>query len=180
MRIISGKYGGRTLKIPKGLPVRPTTDRTKESLFNILHQRVDWEGLRVLDLFSGTGNISFECWSRGAAEVVSVDRHPRCVRAIKQGLQALGQTGKVIQSDVRSFLKKGGGPFDLIFLDPPYDMEGQEELLELLWKNNWLAEDGWLIIEHRSQKSFDSLPHFAFRRDYGSSSLSFFQRGEDG
>jgi len=179
MRIISGKYGGRILRLPKGLPVRPTTDRTKESLFNILSQRVQWPGLSVLDLFSGTGNISLECWSRGATQVVSVDRHPRCVRAIRQGMSELGiQGAEVIQSDVKKFLRQSGRSFDLIFMDPPYDMEGQKELVLQVFEKQWLAPQGWLIIEHRSLRSFDDLPHFSFVRTYGSSSLSFFQLAE--
>jgi 16S rRNA (guanine966-N2)-methyltransferase len=175
MRIISGKYGGRVIHSPKGLPVRPTTDRTKEALFNLLSHRLDWEGLRVLDLFAGTGNISLECWSRGAREVVSVDQNGRCVGAIKGHLRDLGiEGGKVIRMEARRFLRQSDQPFDLVFMDPPYAMSGQEEIITQILDQPVLAEAGILIVEHAAQVSFDHLRGFTERRDYGSSQLSFF------
>jgi 16S rRNA (guanine966-N2)-methyltransferase len=176
MRIISGKYKGRILRSPKGLPVRPTTDRTKESLFNILHNWYDWEGLRVLDLFAGTGNVSLEFWSRGVAEVISVDQHRGCVKAIEAAKRTLGiEGGKVVQMDVRAFVKQfNGAPFDLIFMDPPYAMPRQAELVSEILQKGMLAENGTLIVEHASQIKMNQLEGFEMEKTYGSSRLSFF------
>ena len=179
MRIIGGKYGGRNIHSPKGLPVRPTTDRTKEALFNVLSHRLDWPQTRVLDLFAGTGNISLECWSRGAASVTSVDKHPRCVAAIKKHKEELGiEGGKVIRMDVRKYVKQLEGPFDLIFMDPPYALPNQESLVISILEGGGLSQDGLLIVEHTPQLKFDNLPLFESVRVYGSSALSFFSQPE--
>lgn len=175
MRIIGGKYGGRVIHSPKGLPVRPTTDRTKESLFNILQHRFDWEETRVLDLFAGTGNISLECISRGAKDVLSVDRERKCIHAIKKIKSELGMTtGRTLQSDVKKYVRQAEEQFDFIFMDPPYAMTGQEELLEMILNKGLLAEDGLLVVEHMSQKDFSQIKGFDELRKYGTSSLSFF------
>jgi 16S rRNA (guanine966-N2)-methyltransferase len=181
MRIISGKLGGRVLKVPAGLPVRPTTDRTKEALFNMLAHRFDFEGLTVLDLFCGTGNISLECFSRGAENIIAVDKDKRCVQAVKQFFKDFEvQKGQVIQADVFTFATKiettlaNAIPFDLIFLDPPYAIANQVALVQTLLNKNILAPEGWLIIEHNSVFSFEQEEKFLFVRKYGSSSLSFF------
>ena len=176
MRIIGGKYGGRNLQVAKGLPVRPTTDRTKEALFNILEHRVDWAETRVLDLFCGTGNISLECVSRGAASVLSVDRHRKCILSIKNNMKTLGrEEPQLICADVKKFLKSCDQNFDLIFMDPPYAMPGQEALIETIFEKNILAPDGMLILEHSSTLNFSSLNKFVELRKYGSSHLSFFE-----
>ncbi len=177
MRIIAGKYKGRVLRSPKGLPVRPTTDRTKESLFNILHNWYDWEGLRVLDLFAGTGNVSLEFWSRGVTEVISVDQHPGCVKTIQAGKNTLGiEGGKVIQMEVNAFVRQyTGPPFDLIFMDPPYAMPRQPELVINILQKGLLADKGTLIVEHASQLKLEHLPSFDMVKTYGSSCLSFFE-----
>lgn len=186
MRIISGKLGGRVLKVPSGLPVRPTTDRTKEALFNMLAHRFDFEELRVLDLFCGTGNISLECASRGAASIVSIDKDKRCVQAVKQFFKDFSiENAKVLQADVFKFVKnietelKDHLPFDLIFLDPPYAIPHQAELVQQLLQKHCLHPQGWLIIEHSSLLSFEGQEKFLFVRKYGSSSLSFFGETEE-
>ena len=178
MRIIAGKYRGRVLHPPKGLPVRPTTDRTKESLFNILHNWYEWEGLRVLDLFAGTGNVSLEFWSRGVAEVISVDQHPRCVQAIESARRELGITGgKVIKMEAGSFVPQcASDSFDIIFMDPPYAMPSQPELVAQILQNGLLRENGTLIVEHSSHILIDELPGFDMQKTYGSSRLSFFNQ----
>ncbi|MEL6251381.1 MAG: 16S rRNA (guanine(966)-N(2))-methyltransferase RsmD [Bacteroidota bacterium] len=176
MRIIGGKYGGRILQVAKGLPVRPTTDRTKEALFNILEHRVDWSEISVLDLFCGTGNISLECVSRGAASVLSVDKHRKCILSIKNNMKTLRiEEPKLISADVKKFLKTCDQSFDLIFMDPPYAMPGQEDLIETIFEKNILAPEGMLILEHSSTLSFSSLNRFVELRKYGSSHLSFFE-----
>ncbi|RMG68246.1 MAG: 16S rRNA (guanine(966)-N(2))-methyltransferase RsmD [Bacteroidetes bacterium] len=175
MRIIAGTFRGRQIRPPRGLPVRPTTDRTKEALFNMLMQRLDWEGLRVLDLFAGTGNISFECYSRGAARVVAVDQDWRCVAAIKAGLQILGlPVQDVVQQDVRRYVAQATGPFDLVFMDPPYAMPGQPELIAAIREGSLLAPEGLLVVEHASSVPLEALPGWTESRRYGDSTLSFF------
>ncbi|MEO0471564.1 MAG: 16S rRNA (guanine(966)-N(2))-methyltransferase RsmD [Bacteroidota bacterium] len=176
MRIIAGKYRGRVIHTPKGLPVRPTTDRTKESLFNILSHRLDWEDCKVLDLFSGTGNISLECWSRGAKSVVSVDQNARCVAAIRAAMSALRITGaEVIKMNAFSYVRQQQGEvFDLVFMDPPYAMARQPELVEAILNNDLLANDGLLVVEHSSQNQLAQVAGFEMTKIYGSSSISFF------
>ena len=121
MRIISGSHKGRRVIAPKKLPVRPTTDRSKEGLFNILQHRLNFESLHVLDLFSGTGNISYEFASRGIANITAVDQNRHCVNFIKKTATDIGLTINSLQSDSITFLKKKVSHYDLIFGDPPYD-----------------------------------------------------------
>ncbi|MEL6589840.1 MAG: RsmD family RNA methyltransferase [Bacteroidota bacterium] len=178
MRIIAGKYRGRVWHPPKGLPVRPTTDRTKESLFNILNNWYDWEGLRVLELFAGTGNISLEFWSRGVAEVISVDQHHRCVKAIETVRKDFGISGgKVIRMDAAAYVRQyQGEAFDIVFMDPPYAMPRQRELVMNILAGPLLHEKSTLIVEHASQIKLDDLPGFDQQKTYGSSRISFFDK----
>ncbi|MEZ4825781.1 MAG: 16S rRNA (guanine(966)-N(2))-methyltransferase RsmD [Bacteroidia bacterium] len=176
MRIIGGKYGGRNIHVPKGLPVRPTTDRTKEALFNILNNELDWEETHVLDLFAGTGNISLECLSRGAAYVTSVDQHPKCISAIQAAYEMLNiSNAHTVKANVWQFIRQDHDSYDLIFMDPPYDMPRQDELIASIMAQSWLHEEGILIVEHNSHLPFSSLAGFDFSRVYGSSTLSFFR-----
>ncbi len=182
MRIISGKLGGRVLKVPSNLPVRPTTDRTKEALFNIIHAQKEIEDMAVLDICSGTGNIGIEFFSRGAEIIIAIDKDRRCVEAVKELYQSLGVVnGKVIQAEVTrfaenpfKFLPKSSPKFDIIFIDPPYALPNQQEIVQNLFAFGLLKEDGWLILEHNSLFSFDTVTGYLFTRKYGSSSLSFF------
>ena len=177
MRVIAGKYKGRAIHSPKGLPVRPTTDRTREALFNILGNYVEWEGMRVLDVFCGTGAVSLEFLSRGVAHVTCVDQHARCIGAVKRLVGSVDAVQQVscIRMDAHRYVKKGlGGPFDLIFMDPPYEMDNIEGIVLEIAKKSLLNEGGILILEHSSHRKFDTLPNFAFARQYGSSTLSFF------
>ena len=175
MRIISGKYGGRTLHPPKGLPVRPTTDQAKEALFNILSHRFDFDDLNVLDLFSGTGNIGYEFLSRGVQSVNMVDRHNGCAKYIRDVLKQLGAAdGRITKSDVKAFLKRCNTTFDLIFLDPPYQMPGQSELIDLIIGNSLLNPGGLIILEHEKKYK---VPHSTLQetRCYGNSCFSFYE-----
>ena len=177
MRIISGIYGGRSWHPPKGLPVRPTTDRTREALFNLLQHRIALQGAEVLDLFTGTGGISLECLSRGAARVVAVDRHRGCVQALKKVLKDFKAPPvvQVVQRDVRKFIGGLEDQFDFIFLDPPYDMPAQADMITALFEKNVLKDGGLIVLEHRSSTSYDHLEGFVEVRKYGDSSLSFFE-----
>lgn len=176
MRIIAGKFKSRQIKAPKNIPARPTTDRTKESLFNILNNYLNFEGLAVLDLFCGTGNISLECISRGASPVYAVDKHRGSVRFLKKILSEWGISGDAhcISMEAKKFLQNTDQQFELIFMDPPYDMPHQQELINLIHDRNLLADEGMMILEHRTGSDYSELKHFQFVRTYGDSSLSFF------
>lgn len=176
MRIISGKYKGKRLSAPKKLPVRPTTDMAKEGLFNILNNRYYLDELNVLDLFSGTGNISFEFASRGTEEITAVDAHSGCVQFISKTARELDFQITPIKSDVFKFLKRTPEKFNLIFADPPYDFDIAQflSIADLVFQNELLEEDGLLIVEHSDQTDLSEHPHFAESRKYGGSIFSFF------
>ena len=176
MRIIGGSLRGLRLNPPKNLPVRPTTDLAKEALFNILQNQVEFEGLRVLDLFSGTGNISLEFASRGAAEVVSVDRSIQCVHYLKDCARQHGLTQiKVFKDDVFKYLALESEKLDLIFADPPYDLNRIPEIPKIIFEKTLLSDGGLLIVEHQSLQTLSNHPAFVEQRKYGHSSFSFFR-----
>ena len=177
MRIISGKYKGKRLIAPKKLPVRPTTDMAKEALFNILNNRFYFDELKVLDLFSGTGNISFEFASRGTEKITAVDGHQGCVRYISKTAQELDFTIKTVKSDVYKFLKNTPEKFDLVFADPPYDFDTEQflNIASLVFERELLLEDGVLIIEHSDQTDLSQHPQFSEERKYGGNIFSFFE-----
>ena len=175
MRIIGGKNKGLLLRPPQGLPVRPTTDIAKESLFNILENRTGIANLNILDLFAGTGNISLECCSRGALEVTAVDSHPKCISYINTQKKQLEYTQlEVVRKDVFSFLKNTQKVFDLIFADPPYDLPGISNIAALVAQRKLLTPNGCLIIEHHRQLNLKTVATFAEERIYGQSVFSFF------
>jgi len=159
VRIISGTLKGILIEAPKGLPVRPTTDRAKESLFNILENKLDIEQLEVLDLFSGTGNISYEFVSRGAAKVT------------EHRMEQL----EVIKKDAFQFIKSSENKYDLIFADAPYAHPQLIQIPELVYKHQLLKPGGLLIVEHESLLSFKQHQGFTEERVYGQSTFSFFQ-----
>lgn len=178
MRIISGIYKGRRLMAPKKLPVRPTTDMAKEGLFNILNNQYTFSQLTVLDLFSGTGNISYEFGSRGTKDITAVDTHYACVGYIKSIAEEFDFAIEVIKSDVYSYLEKTKRSSDIIFADPPYDFSTEQfsKIAALIFENNLLNEDGVLIIEHSKHTKLDNSPHFSRSRGYGGSVFSFFEK----
>ena len=126
MRIISGQYKGKRLQAPKKLPVRPTTDMAKEALFNILNNEYTFSRISVLDLFAGTGNISYEFASRGTQQITAIDAHYACVSFIKSTAKTLDFNIETIKSDVFSYLEKVKRSTDIIFADPPYDFEKEQ------------------------------------------------------
>tara|TARA_R110002050_G_scaffold2491_1_gene14260 strand:+ start:9549 stop:10085 length:537 start_codon:yes stop_codon:yes gene_type:complete len=178
MRIISGKHKGRNLIAPKKLPVRPTKDMAKESLFNILNNSYYFPDLKVLDLFTGTGNISYEFSSRGVDDVLAVDAHGGCIDFIDKTVSLLDMNIRTLKSDVFSFLQRNTEKFDIIFADPFYDMEltDFEKLPLLVFENDLLLEDGVLIIEHSNRTSLAELPFYKNSRKYGGSVFSFFEK----
>ncbi len=177
MRIVSGIYRGRRLVPPVNLPVRPTTDFAKEGLFNVLNNQVDFESLKVLDLFAGTGSIAFEFLSRGAIEVTAVDSNHRCIEFIKKTAELFGTRNiKPVKSNSFVFIKHMISTYDLIFADPPYDLEGIESIPDLIFGSNLLAEQGLLILEHSTSYKFEKHPHFDAHRQYGSVNFTFFMK----
>ena len=180
MRIISGKYKGRRIFPPKGLPVRPTTDMSKEALFNVLNNHFSFEGLKILDLFAGTGNISFEFASRGSTPITSVDADFGCVKFIKQVAAEYDFNIAATKSDVFQFLERNKATYDIIFADPPYalDQKTFEKVVLLVFEKNTLQEDGMMVIEHSKYTKLDHLVHFSFKKSYGGSIFSFFEIGK--
>jgi len=177
MRIISGSHRGRVLRPPLGLPVRPTTDMAKESLFNILNNYVDFEAIKVLDLFAGTGNISMEFASRKADMVLSVEISSRCTDYIsKMATELKFGNLSAIQANVFTFLARSAGSYDVIFADPPYEMKDREKIPDLIFENNWLANDGWFVLEHDKYISFKEHPFFYDERHYGKVHFTFFRK----
>jgi 16S rRNA (guanine966-N2)-methyltransferase len=176
MRIISGKYKGKRLVAPKTLPVRPTTDFAKEALFNILNHRISFSETEFLDLFAGTGNISFEMASRGATVITAVDADFGCVKYIQKISNELDFGIQAVKADVLSFLKKNKQSFDLIFADPPYDFtfEQFENIITPIFENNLIKPDGFLVIEHSKHTDLSSIKQFSEERKYGGSKFSFF------
>lgn len=177
MRIISGKYKGRRISPPKGLPVRPTTDMSKEALFNVLNNYFNFSGLKVLDLFAGTGNISYEFASRGSENITCVDGDFGCVKFIKQTADEFDFNIAGIKSDVFKFLEKNKSSYDIIFADPPYNLDQKtfEKLVELIFANELLQEDGMMVIEHSKYTKLDHMINFSFKKSYGGSIFSFFE-----
>jgi 16S rRNA (guanine966-N2)-methyltransferase len=176
MRIIGGTLKGLRLNPPKNLPVRPTTDLAKEALFNILQNQIDFENIKVLDLFAGTGNISLEFASREAAQVISVDRSLHCTNYIKDAARQhhLEQI-KTFKADVFKYLELETEQYDLVFADPPYDLTRIPEIPKIIFEKNLLLPGGVLIVEHQSFQNLSNHPAFTEQRKYGHSSFSFFK-----
>ncbi len=180
MRIVSGSHRSRRITPPNGLPVRPTTDLAKERLFNIQNNRVDFEEISVLDLFAGTGNISYEFASRGAREIMAVELNPKCAAFIEKTAEVLAfKIMSVVRTNVFTFLPVMKRQFDLIFADPPFESEDIDKLPDLIFGNKLLAEDGWLVIEHPRNVKFQNHPNFTEHRQYGKVNFSFFRNAED-
>ena len=180
VRIISGKYGGRIIKPPKNFKARPTTDLAREGLFNILNNRIDFEGLRVLDLFAGTGSVGFEFASRGASRVDMVEINFIHFNFIKKAIQILGaENVKVMKSDFFRIIPGIKQNYDLVFADPPYDMKNFDLVPKLVLSQGILEPGGFFILEHSRDYDFSELPGFIELRKYGSVHFSFFGREKE-
>ncbi|MFI1773645.1 RsmD family RNA methyltransferase [Thalassobellus citreus] len=180
MRIISGLFKSRKIVAPKNLPVRPTTDMAKESLFNILNNTFYFNDISVLDLFAGTGNISYEFASRGTEQITCVDQDFGCIKFINQTADKFDMPLQTIKSDVFKFLEKTKIQADVIFADPPYNFSEElfSKIPELVFKNNLLLEEGVLIIEHSKHTSLSTLPNYSYSKSYGGNMFSFFENQE--
>ena len=181
MRIVSGTHKGKKIIAPKKLPVRPTTDFAKEALFNILNNQYHFSGLSVVDLFSGTGNISYEFASRGADPITAVDGHFECVKFINKISGELDMPITTVKSDVFKYLSSILTTSDIIFADPPYnfDKESLEKMVKLTFERKLLNNGGSLIIEHSKKMDLSSVEHFTVERKYGNSVFSFFSQDNE-
>ncbi|MBK5194864.1 MAG: RsmD family RNA methyltransferase [Proteiniphilum sp.] len=175
MRIISGKYKSRRIQVPANMKARPTTDFAKEGLFNVLHNRIDWEETEALDLFSGTGSIALELVSRGCPRVVSVEMNNLHWRFICKAKETLGAEELLpLKADVFKFLPACNQQFDLIFADPPYDLTGIDTLPDIIFSKKLLKPEGIFLLEHSKKYDFSSFPFFTEERKYGNVHFSFF------
>ena len=177
MRIISGKWGGRRIHPPTKMPyTRPTTDIAKEGLFNILQHQVDFEGYNTLDLFGGTGAISYELASRGAANLTIVEKDNQMFAFIKKNIAELGiENARLIQSDVFKYLETCSQSFDFIFAGPPYALQTIDELPKMIVSKKLIAAEGLFILEHTPRNHYEDYPGFVRQRNYGTTVFSFFE-----
>ena len=176
MRIISGKYKGRRISAPSNITARPTTDFAKEGLFNLLNNRIDFEDIDVLDLFAGTGSISIEFVSRECKSVITIeqnDRHCNFIRKVCNELKI--DNLSLLKMDVFKFISTCHTQFDMIFADPPYELDKLEEIPDLIFKQNLLKPDGLFVLEHSAKQSFINHPNFVDHRNYGNVNFSFFK-----
>ena len=179
MRIIRGKYKGHRLTAPKAIKARPTTDFAKEGLFNILENKIDIIDSTVLDLFTGTGNLSFEFTSRGAKSSIAVDISHISVRFVNEQAKKWDLPIRAYKNNVFKFLAKPVGTFDIIFADPPYSIDGIETIPTLILQGSLLSSDGLLIVEHGKETDFSDHPNLVDNRTYSKVNFSFFKHAEE-
>ena len=177
MRIIAGQLKGRTIAVPKNFKGRPTTDFAREGIMNMLHHEVDWHGLKVLDLFAGTGALGLECLSRGASSVTSVDGSPMHTRSIRDNFVQFGfSSSQVVCADVFKFIPKNQDSFDLILADPPYDMKEIRELPNLILNSAAVHRESLVVLEHHYKLNFEEHPQFHRTRTFSNVAFTFFRK----
>lgn len=176
MRIISGLHGGRRINPPSKMPyTRPTTDIAKEGLFNIIQNNLAIESLCVLDLFGGTGCISYELASRGAADITIVEKDNHMYDFIKKTSQELAFANfKVVKTDVFKFIDSTSGQYDFIFAGPPYALATIDELPKKIFEKKLLKQGGWFVLEHTPRNNYKKFPHYKSERNYGTTIFSIF------
>ncbi len=176
MRIIAGTLGGRRIQPPAKMPnTRPTTDIAREGLFNIIQNNFDVENIKTLDLFGGTGTISYELASRGANDLTVIEKDFTMYEFIKKTSQQLSiQNFKVIKMDVFKFIDQCNDTFDFIFAGPPYALQNIDELPVLIEKKNLLNKNGWFVLEHTPRNNYNNYPMFVKQRNYGTTIFSIF------
>jgi 16S rRNA (guanine966-N2)-methyltransferase len=177
MRIISGKFGGRKINPPHNMPyTRPTTDIAKEGLFNILHNRVLIEGASTLDLFGGTGCISYELASRGAENLTIVEKDNQMLDFIKKNVDTLKiENVQIMRMDVFQFLNSCTHQYDIIFAGPPYALNTIDDLPRIIVERKLISPEGYFILEHTPRNDYKKFPGYSFERNYGSTIFSFFE-----
>jgi 16S rRNA (guanine(966)-N(2))-methyltransferase RsmD len=178
MRIISGSMSGRRIHPPAHMPhTRPTTDVAKEGLFNVIGNRLELTSLHALDLFGGTGSISFELCSRGIIDVVTVERDPKMYAFIEKTRTELGiDNMKVLRMDVFKFLEQCSDQYDFIFAGPPYALAPIDELPRMIHDRDLLVPGGWFVLEHTPRNDYKSWPNFLQERKYGTTIFSIFEK----
>ncbi len=177
MRIISGKYGGRRIHPPSHMPhTRPTTDVAKEGLFNILQTRVQLEGASTLDLFGGTGCISYELASRGASHLTVVEKDGQMLEFIKTNIEHLKiENTQLVRMDVFQYLNSCTQQFDIIFAGPPYALNTIDDLPRIIVERKLISPEGYFILEHTPRNNYENFAGFSFQRNYGATVFSFFE-----
>ena len=176
MRIISGTFKGRRISPPGNITARPTTDFAKEGLFNLLNNRIDFEDIDVLDMFAGTGGIGIEFVSRGCNSVISIeqnDKHCAFIRKICTELKISNLS--VIRTDCMKFISSCHSSFDMIFADPPYELEQIPLIPDLVFSHKLLKQDGLFVLEHSAKNNFEKHSNFVDHRNYGNVNFSFFE-----
>ena len=176
MQVQAGKYRGRKIRNLPSRDIRPCSSRVKKSLFDTLEARIDFDGIEVLDLFAGFGNLGFEALSRGAGRACFVDQNRQAIETMKATAADLGVTTmtRFVSADVTAFLKREEGPFDLVFCDPPYRWEDYEFLIRSILDGSLITDEGLLLIEHHSSRDFSLSAGYLFHKDYGTTRVSFF------
>ena len=176
MRIISGEYGGRKINPPSKMPhTRPTTDVAKEGLFNVLQHKIAIDGLTTLDLFGGTGSISYELASRGASELTIVEKDSIMYGFIKKTIQELRiENIRPVKMDVFKFIDQCNEKFDFIFAGPPYALTNIDDLPQRIFGKDLLNKNGWFVLEHTPRNDYKSFPHYKTERNYGTTIFSIF------
>ncbi len=179
MRIIRGKYGRRRFDVPKNITARPTTDFARENLFNVLENSNEIEGKNVCDLFAGTGAISWEFVSRGAASVTAVEQAPVQSAFIRSVKERLGdKTLRLMRGDVFRYVERAESPYDVVFADPPYDHPRFAEIPGLILDSGLVATGALVIVEHSKKHDFSTIPGFFRHLVYGSVNFSMFRKQE--
>lgn len=177
MRIIGGKFRGRKFFPPaKNWPTRPTTDFSKEGLFNIINNHFHFEEVKMLDLFGGTGNHSYEFISRGCQDVTYVDKFNGCIRFVHETTKKLEIENyiNIVRADVFKFIEFSNQQYDYIFAGPPYGLATMDLLPDLIFEKKMVKEDGWFVLEHNPNHDYENHPHFWQIRKYGKTYFSFF------
>ena len=178
MRIVGGEFGGRRFSPPARIPARPTTELAKEGLFNMLGNSMELDGIKTLDLFGGTGSISYELASRGAADLTLVERDPTTIEFIKKTVDQLGISDKlnIIRGEVFKFMKQCTDQYDFIFAGPPYALQNIDELPLLVFEQNLLLPGGVFVLEHTPRNDYQKHPHYQRMKNYGTTVFTFFKQ----
>lgn len=176
MRIVGGIFGGRRFSPPARIPARPTTEVAKEGLFNMLNNMIDFEGLKTLDIFGGTGSISYELASRGAPDLTLVEKDATTIDFIRKTAKELGIDDKlhIIRADVFKFIKTNTGQYNFIFAGPPYALPNIDDLPLLIFEKKMLLPGGIFILEHTPRNDYQQHPHFLRMKNYGTTVFTFF------
>ncbi len=175
MRIIGGSFKSMRFNPPANIPTRPTTDMAKEGLFNMLNNYFNFDNVKFLDLFGGTGSISYEFSSRGCTDITNVERFPKCAQFIKKTATEMKMEGfKSLQMDVFAYIEMCHEKFDIIFAGPPYALENMDSIPDLIIQKNMIDGEGWFVMEHNPNHHYDEYPNFLLKKNYGSTIFSVF------